>query len=55
MTMDEMIDREKRKNNLIFYNIPESTSDDYQERQEADTQAVIATSPCVPKHHIKFE
>ena len=40
VTMDEMIDREKRKNNLIFYNIPESTSDDYQERQEADTQAV---------------
>ena len=39
VTMEEVIDREKEKK-LVIHNIPESTLDQNQERQEADLQAV---------------
>nr|XP_054761594.1 uncharacterized protein LOC129268031 [Lytechinus pictus] len=40
-TMEELVDRERRKNNVVFYNVPESRHDQIHDRVAEDMKAVM--------------
>lgn len=40
-TMEELVDRERRKSNVVFYNVPESQHDQLHDRVAEDKKAVL--------------